>query len=318
MKTIPVSIIIPNYNGEEILHRTLTSTIQASHAYPDKTEIIVVDDASKDGSLDLISQFPQIRILRHGVNKGFAEAVHTGVNGSVYDVILLLNSDVMLQQSSILPLVQWFEWKETFCVGPLICNEEGRPARVSWGLSKILRGEIRKCNWDLEDAIGATANGTPLKSLYASGGSMAFRKDMFLALGGFCSIYKPFYYEDCDLGTRGWQRGWKTFFEPRSKVIHGHQGTINRFFAATNIKRIKRRNRFFYLWLHLSPGKLIFSHLPWTLLRFLSRVLTMDIAYVLGLFAALYSTGKIIKLRSKFVQEHGKRSLETIIRQIQC
>lgn len=313
-----ISIIIPNYNGEHILRKSLISAIQATRTYPDEGEIIVVDDASQDGSVRLISDhFPEIKLIQHNGNKGFVEAVHTGVESSIHGIIILLNSDVWPCRDFIAPLVRWFKWNDTFCVSPLICNEIGKPARISWNLPKIVRGEIRKCTWTLDEALKMAAKGKSLRSLFASGGSMAFRKDMFLELGGFCSVYKPFYYEDCDLGTRGWQRGWKTFFEPRSKVIHAHQGTINRFYAAINIKRIKRRNRFFYLWLHLSPGKLIVSHLPWTLLRFLSRLLTMDIAYVMALFEALYNTGKIIKLRSKFFQDHHKRALETIIRQIQ-
>ena len=61
MTGIPVSIIIPNYNGEQILTKTLTSVVEAAHAYIGECEIIVVDDASQDNSIKLIAEnFPEV------------------------------------------------------------------------------------------------------------------------------------------------------------------------------------------------------------------------------------------------------------------
>ena len=95
MDTWPVSIIIPNYNGEQILPRALTSVTEAVRAYAGQSEIIIVDDASQDNSVDLISQnYPDIKLVRHEVNKGFSEAIHSGVQAAVYPIVILLNSDV--------------------------------------------------------------------------------------------------------------------------------------------------------------------------------------------------------------------------------
>ena len=103
----PVSIIIPNYNGEPILGDTLSSVEAAVHAYPGNSEIIVVDDASQDGSIQLITgNYPEIRVVRHHENKGFAEAVHSGVNASIYEIVILLNSDVRPHSDFIEPLVK--------------------------------------------------------------------------------------------------------------------------------------------------------------------------------------------------------------------
>ena len=313
MNIAPVSIVIPNFNGEPILTKTLASVVEAVEAYPGESEIIVVDDASQDKSIQLIAKsFPQVIVFRHDVNKGFSEAVHTGVRASNYPIVVLLNSDVNPDPDFIAPLIQWFTRDDTFSVSPLILDKNRKPVRVSWVIGKLVRGEIRKEKWNLDEALKLANNGQVIKSLYASGGSMAFRKDMFLQLDGFHPLYKPFYGEDRDLGTRAWKRGWQTIFEPQSTVIHDHVGTIKRFFPGKKIKIIRKRNRFFYLWLHLSTGKLIFSHLPWTFIRLPLRLLKLDFVYVIALFKALSSLRKVATVRDELVRENGRSSLEEV------
>ena len=316
--SLPVSIIIPNYNGEPILARTLAGVVEATHAYPDACEIIVVDDASHDNSTKLITEnFPEINVVRHETNRGFAEAVHSGVRSSTHQIIILLNSDVCPDPNFIAPLVSWFSHDDTFSVSPLICGGSGIPQRVSWNLGKIVRGEIRNRNWDIENARELARQGQALRSLYASGGSIALRKWMFFELGGFLALYKPFYYEDRDLGTRAWRRGWQSFFEPKSKVVHDHyQGTIKRFFPEKKVKIIRRRNRFFYLWLHLSASRLIFSHFPWIFFRLPLRLLRLDAVYAMALFKALSGLREVVKLRGNLKREQNTKSLEEIILKI--
>jgi GT2 family glycosyltransferase len=136
-------------------------------------------------------------------------------------------------------------------------------------------------------------------------------------LNGFLSIYKPFYYEDRDLGTRAWQQGWKTYFEPRSRVVHDHSRTIKRFFPGKKTKIIKRRNRLFYLWLHLSKGRLFLSHIPWILVRLVTRLLRLDSVYASALVSALMRVAEITRLRSTPAMDvAGKKSLEDILADI--
>jgi GT2 family glycosyltransferase len=318
MDTLGVSIIIPNYNGEQILKRSLAHVLDAAGAYPGSCEIIVVDDASQDDSLQMITdQFPEIRVIRHEINQGFAEAVHTGVRASMNAIMIFLNSDVLPDRGFISPLVRWFDRQDTFAVSPLILDRERKPLRVSWNLSEIVRGEIRRKNWDLPDALEKARCEGPLKSLFASGGSIALRKTMFEQLGGFLPIYKPFYYEDRDLCTRAWQRGWKTFFDPGSRVIHDHVGTIGRFYSTKKIKIIQRRNRLFYLWLYLSGRKIVFSHIPWIFVRLMLRLVKVDLVYPIALFKALCGVGKVIRFKKKSRREPILKPLEEILKEAQ-
>ena len=318
MENRPVSLIIPNYNGEQLLPRSLASVSEACSAYPGPTEIIVVDDASQDNSVDFIADnFPAVKIVRHEVNKGFAEAVHSGVNAAVHSIIMLLNSDVYPERDFLAPLVKWFSRDDTFSVSPLILDPGGNPARVSWNRVSLIRGEIRSSNWELSTAMKLNQEGRPLKSLFAIGGSAAIRRDMFLRLDGFLPIYKPFYYEDRDLGTRAWQQGWKTYFEPCSRVVHDHSSTIKRFFSAQKTRIIKRRNRLFYLWLHLSKRRLFFSHIPWILVRLVTRSLRLDSVYAPALVSALVRVREIASLRSTpAMVAAAKKPLEDILADI--
>jgi GT2 family glycosyltransferase len=318
MDTLGVSIIIPNYNGEQIIKRSLAHVVEAAGAYPGSCEIIVVDDASQDNSLQMITvQFPKIKVIRHEVNLGFAEAVHSGVRASIYAIMIFLNTDVLPDRDFISPLVQWFDRQDTFAVSPLILDRQGKPLRVSWNRSKMVRGEIRRDKWNLPDALEQAHREGPLRSLFASGGSIALRKSMFEQLGGFLPIYKPFYYEDRDLCTRAWQRGWKTLFDPGSRVIHDHVGTIRRFYSVKKIKIIQRRNRLFYLWLYLSSRKIVLSHIPWIFVRLMLRLVKMDLVYPIALFKALCGLGKVIRLKKKSQRKPILKPLEEILKEAQ-
>ncbi|MGD8523628.1 MAG: glycosyltransferase [Desulfobacterales bacterium] len=313
-----VSIIIPNYNGEQILKRSLACVIEAASAYPGSCEIIVVDDASTDNSFRMIAdQFPEIKVIRHEINQGFSEAVHSGVRASMHAILIFVNTDVLPDRDFISPLVRWFDRQDTFSVSPLILDRQRKPFRVSWNLFKMVRGEIRRQNWNLSDALEKARRERPLESLFASGGSIALRKAMFEQLGGFLPIYKPFYYEDRDLCTRAWQRGWKTFFDPESRVVHDHVGTIRRFYAAKQIKIIQRRNRLFYLWLHLSKRKIVVSHIPWIFVRLILRLVKIDLVYPIAVFKALCGLGEVIKLRKINQHKPISKPLEEILKEIQ-
>ena len=313
MNLAPVSIVIPNYNGESILAKNLGRVVEAADAYAGACEIILVDDASEDNSITLIDEnFPGIKICRHEFNRGFSEAVHSGVQTAIYPIIVLLNSDVRPDRDFIAPLIGWFDRKDTFSVSPLILDHRRKPMRVSWVIGRLRRGEIRKSDWDTEMALRRVCRGEDLKSLYASGGSMAFRKDMFFQLRGFLPLYKPFYGEDIDLGIRAWRNGWQTFFEPRSTVVHDHHGTIRRFFSHARIRVTRRRNRFLYLWLHLSRRDLCCAHVPWILYRLPMRILKLDFIYPAALFKALFKLKEVIRTRKELNPRKRHRSLGEI------
>jgi len=314
-----VSIIIPNFNGASILENNLPSVVAAARAYDAEVEIIVVDDASSDRSVAMVTEkFPQVTLVRHDVNRGFAETVHSGVDAAVHDILIFLNSDVRPHANFMAPLIQTLmSSQDIFSVSPLVYDPEGRPQNVSWNLYTFVRGTVKSTAWDMNTVAERIAAGRRLKSLFASGGSAALKKVMFLALGGFLPVYKPFYSEDMDLCTRAWMRGWQTLLEPRSKVVHDHVGTIKRHFHAKKIRITRLRNRHYYTWLYCSRRRLFLSHAPWTILRLFLRLLRLDVTLPIALTISLAHVKQIMALRSQIQQQQPFKPLEQILREIE-
>jgi GT2 family glycosyltransferase len=314
MSLDPVSIVIPNYNGEQIIGASLDAVTSAAAAYGGDCEVILVDDASTDRSVEIVSAVhPAVRLVRHAVNQGFSEAARSGVSAARHDRIILLNSDVRPDPHFIAPLVAALDDESVFAASPLVTDAAGNPQFVSWTRYRIVRGKLKARSWRLEDAEARRAQGLPLQGLYASGGSMAFRRERFLALGGFLDIYKPFYSEDLDLGTRAWMRGWKTIFVPESRLVHDGTGTIKRFFAARRVRTIRIRNRLIFFCLYADPLRLFFSYIPWNLMRILTRLLSLD-PTMLAAFSQLLRMGHAVAaLRARIQADQPNASIERLL-----
>ena len=317
MNPPPVSIVIPNYNGERIIGESLGAVARATNSYPGECEVILVDDASTDRSVEIVSSLDaDVVLVRHAVNQGFSEAVRSGVSAARHDRVILLNSDVHPQSGFIAPLVAALDDRSVFAASPLVTDAAGHPMFVSWTRYRIRRGKLKARPWTLADTQTRRAHGKPFTGLYASGGSVAFQKARFVALGGFLDIYKPFYSEDLDLCTRAWMRGWKTLFIPESRVVHDSTGTIRRFFSARRVRTIRIRNRLIFLSLYAAPRKLFLSYLPWNLLRALTRLLRMDATMLVAFLQLMWMARSVAALRTRIAAEQPFRTIERILEDV--
>lgn len=104
---IKVSIIIPHYNGRDILKDCLDSLRQST--YPHR-EILLVDNGSTDGSLEMVEkEYPQVHIIRNKVNLGFAGGCNVGITHATGNIFLILNNDTIHDPGWIEPMVQWLD-----------------------------------------------------------------------------------------------------------------------------------------------------------------------------------------------------------------
>ena len=302
----PITIIIPNFNGAQLLRKNLPSVIRFANQFSSETRIIVVDDGSKDESVNVLSnEFPDLEIVVHRQNLGFSEAISSGVKAAATDLLFLLNSDVELVEDVFTPLMAYFQDPATFSVCPLIKNEDGEVSRHSWNLRRIMRGRLKLRRWNLEDALEWRRH-SKLPALYASGGSMMVRKSMMMELGCFHPIFKPFYGEDFDLGLRAWSRGWPSYFEPTVCVIHQEKGSIEESFRNKRIKSIQRRNRYLLEWIHFSRPMLVFCTLPISLFQLIGEILMIDRVNLKGFAMAV---GQLSAARKARVALLRSRSL---------
>lgn len=310
-----ITVVIPNFNGEVLLKKNLHSVMEAASGYKGSAKIIVVDDGSQDASQRLLQeQFPQIRLVVHRQNKGFAEAVYSGVDAAQTELIFLLNSDVQPEPQCLEPLADYFKDPDTFAVSPLIRDEHGEINRHSWNIRQFQWGNLKPVAWDLQQALAARQKGR-LPTIYASGGSVMLRKSMFMTLGGFHLIFKPFYGEDYDLGLRAWRKEWRSYFEPNASVIHQHQGSIKDNVKRAYVKRIRRRNKLLLEWMHLPLWRLWLGVIPLSIWQLIGELLLLDRVNVMGFCSALSRIPVILRERRK-LSKTQKLSFEQILEQV--
>ena len=308
-----VSILIPNFNGHDLLSRNLPSVLTCSNQYPGISEVIVIDDASTEERFEEIkSSFSTVIFLQHETNKGFSEAINTGVKAAVGELIFLLNSDVSPGSSSVTELVAFFHQKDIFSVSPLIVDENNNPNDYSWNLRAFAWGKLSRQKWDLMTAK-KLAETDQLPTLYSSGGSMMARKEMFQALQGFDPIFYPFYYEDQDLGARAWKRGWRSLFNPKVTVEHQRKGSIQSEIPSWRIKLTQRRNSLIFDWIHLGILRLLLSRSPQYLKQIFTRTLLGDWKFLLAFLLALSLLPKIVFRR--FTNSYSRR-YDHVVQQI--
>jgi len=280
-----VSIVIPNWNGVNLMEKHLRNVIRAAPG----AEIVVTDDMSTDGSLEYLQKnYPKVKVVKRDRREGFAANVNSGVSAARGDIIVLLNTDVEPEQGFLNPLVKHFEDLSVFAVG---CLEKSHEQD-----SIVLRGR-GIARWQKGYFIHERGETDKQDTAWVSGGSGAFRRSMWNMLGGMDTLYNPFYWEDIDLSYRARKAGWKTLFEKRSVVHHWHEeGKIKREFTPTDVKRIVYRNQFIFIWKNVSDMSIILAHAFWTPIRLLQ---SKDILMVQGYLLALTRIVPIVMHRFK-------------------
>lgn len=306
MHAASCTIIVPNYNGYGLLQKTLPEVLNACESYDGLCEVLVVDDASTDQSMDYLTSLePRLRILRHTVNLGFAKAVHSGVANSTGDLIMLVNSDVLLTKECIGQLASCLEEPKIFAVSPMIYDQNHTLIPSTLIIPQLRRGHIQSLPLNV-DQRKDNANPPLLHSLYCSGGSIMVRRSMFNELGGFSDIFRPFYSEDFDLGLRAWYRGWLSVVHTQSHITHFDKGAISAHFSEQDIKFTQRRNRLLLEWIHLPLAYLLLVNLPMVLFQLIGEIALLDGKNVRAFFAAVKLIPDAVQLRRlrKRHQEH--------------
>ena len=250
------SVVIPNWNGRDLLEKYLPYVVRALSGNPNN-EIIVVDNASSDGSAEFVrSHFPEVRLLALESNLGFGGGSNAGFAAAQNDIVVLLNSDMRVEPDFLAPLLAGFTDETVFSVGCQIFFTDPNRVREETGLTQGWweNGGLR-VRHRLDNAIKER-----YPCLYGGGGSCAIDRKKFLELGGFDELLAPFYLEDTDLGYMAWKRGWKSFYEPRSVVYHEHRGTIGKHFRREQIEAVLKKNFILFCWKNIHQWNLLGSH----------------------------------------------------------
>ena len=254
-----VSVVIPNWNGRDLIEKNLPSILAAFGSNP-KHELIVVDNASTDGSVEFLHEaFPEVTVLALDKNLGFGGGSNAGIRAARNDVVFLLNSDMRLAPDSIDPLLEGFRDPGVFAVTSQIYFSDPDKRREETGLTQ---GQWREGQLHVDHRIDPQVDQL-FPTFYAGGGSSAFDRRKFLELGGFDPIMEPFYYEDTDVSYGAWKRGWVILYEPRSIVYHDHRGTIGKHFSEAYIQSVLQKNQLLYVWKNIHEWRRLAGHFGW-------------------------------------------------------
>lgn len=307
-----VSIVIPNYNGANLLAKNLPKVLEAAYYYDKNTEIIVVDDGSTDNSLDILKSIigefrhsgeeqnddsrihssssgqvrfwtsqndERIKIVLKEKNEGFSSTCNLGVANAKGKVVVLLNSDVWPEKNFLEFIVPHFENADIFGVGSLDKSwEDGKEIDRGRGIGEFKQGFL----------VHARGETNQTNTLWVSGGSSAYNKKIWQELGGFDENFNPFYWEDIDLSYRAQKQGYEIIFEPKAVVHHNHEeGAIKNKYTNTQIKTIAYRNQLLFMWKNITDKDLIKEHLinlPTLIVKSLVR---KDFPFIIGLTMAI-------------------------------
>ncbi|MCW5979257.1 MAG: glycosyltransferase [Bryobacteraceae bacterium] len=242
--TTAASVVIPSWNARDLLEKYLPSVIEALAANG-KNELIVVDNASTDGSADYVKAvFPGVRVLTLESNRGFGGGSNAGFEAATNDIVVLLNNDMRVEPDFLGPLLEGFTDEKVFSVSCQIFFSDTEKKREETGLTQgwWSNGGLR-VRHRIDEAVNRV-----FPCFYGGGGSTAYDRRKFLELGGFDPLLAPFYLEDTDLGYMAWKRGWKVLYEPRSKVFHEHRGTIGKRFTPEQIQNVLHKNFILFCW----------------------------------------------------------------------
>lgn len=305
-----ISIIIPSYNGKELLVSLLPLIIGACNNYDGETEIIVVEDGGTDETEEFIKEkFKQVKVFKLPQNHGYGYTCNYGVSQSKYEIIVILNNDVKVDKSFLNFIPQHFNEKEVFAVKiaikPMDESNDISKDLLWWGFFEFKKGWLytpfRKLPKD--DNRVMIARGV-------AGGAAAFSKEKFTKLKGFDDLFLPFYAEETDLCYRALKRGWKIIYEPESIVWHKGRETISHFYKKGFVEMIGERNMYYLIWKNINYKNYLFQHFLFIPLRIIRGFLKGRIWPLLAFLKALYRLPKVVELRHIEQKETIKKDEE--------
>ena len=246
-----LSIVIVTFNSKADIGRCLESLVASAPRTPH--EILVVDNASTDGTADLVrAQWPQVRVVDAGGNAGFARANNIGIRLSAGELVLLLNPDTVANGAAVDGLVACLDaHRDVAAVGPRIVDGHGR-AELSFGPMISPLAEARQKLL----VVGHDRGWAPITSVverrtrqshdvdWVSGACLMARRTDLEAAGLFDERFF-LYTEDVDLCATLRATGQRVHFLASVSIVH-HRGRSGASAPAATRRAYRRSHLAFY------------------------------------------------------------------------
>ena len=285
MQNCKTTVVIPNYNGMKYIRDCLDSlkTLREESSF----HTIVVDNGSKDGSLEVIlEEYPEVELILLSENTGFCHAVNVGIQAGRTPYVLLLNNDTKVLPGFIVHLEEAMEESENiFSVNPLMLTMQDENIVDNAGIRYCALG------WAYDRGKGKVAfDFAEKRDVFAAcGGASLYRREVFEKIGYFDENHFA-YLEDVDIGYRARIFGYRNVYEPRAKVVHAGSGTSGSRYNEFKTRLSSANNA--YLIGKNMPFLQLILNFPFLVLGFLIKALfftkrKMGMLYMKGYFEGI-------------------------------
>ena len=291
------SIVIVSYNVRDFLFDCIASIKDHSAS----VEIIVVDNNSSDGTIDMLGKnYPKVKTILNKANKGFSAANNQGIAIARSKNILLLNPDTVIVGDALEKMITFMDQQPGHCiVGPRILNSDGSLQISCWKFPGILEIFI---DMVYLHTLFPSRNYSfhKMKNSFSvdavSGAAMMFRRDVINKIGYLDE--KLFWMEDVDFCFRAERAGVDVIYFPQAEIIHhsGKSSVKNLNIVVYNqlISKLKFEKKYGNSFNYFIANIFVFIHL-------VSRLIILFFAFPFGkrsrdkFFAYLFSLRKYFK-----------------------
>ena len=259
------TVVIPNYNGIKYIEACLESLFAGTTT---DFEVIMVDNASTDGSLELVKEkFPQVSLIENQENTGFDKAVNQGILASKTPYVILLNNDTKVELAFVHELEKMMEQdKSLFSASAKMIALHDKDKMDDAGDFYCALG------WAF--AKGKGKNPTLYQKSYdvfaACAGAAIYRRECFEQIGLFDENHFA-YLEDIDIGYRAQLYGYRNCFAPNAVVYHAGSATSGSRYNAFKTKLASQNS--IYLVYKNMPFLQILINVPFLFAGFLIKTL---------------------------------------------
>ena len=300
---VDLSVVIISWNVRDLLDLCLASLYQTRRAFPGggefRLEVIVVDSASADGSVEMIRQkYPQALLLPQADNVGFTRGNNIGMRRARGDFFLMLNPDTEVSPGTLGIMLDYMKrHRHVGILGPHTLNSDGSHQSTRRRFPTLMTGLFESAwlsAWapasvERDYRMLDTNDDEVLQADWAQGSALLLRRELYQAIGGLDEGY-TMYSEELDYCRRAKSAGWQVVYHGGATITH-HGGKSSEQVAA--LKQI-----------HFQTSKLRYfrKHHGYAQYLFLRAILLLQFAWQLCLESLKGALGHKRHLRAQRVR----------------
>lgn len=284
---VRTSLIVLNWEGIDVVEQCIDSLV-ASVGSDD--EIIVVDNGSTDGSLELLRKRTDVRLVSLTENT-YIFGLNAGLRVATGEYVAFLNNDIVVEKDFVdLCVARFSDGEDVFAVCPRILETTGTD-QGSRTAGRWHRGLF------FYDPLPHSS--APTDCFFAVGGQSFFRKKMLDEIGSIDPLLWPMYHEDIELSYRAWKRGWRVRYAPDAVAHHRGGHSSKRAFTKGELRSFVRQNEYLTVWKNVSDRRLLIEHCVLIVPRLVAATIKRDWPTVIGFCRAIRRLPDVRRRRAR-------------------